>query len=275
MSMKVDLAGRVVLITGAGRGIGQAMAPAFALNGAAVAVNEIDRTGEGTVEVIRRQGGKAKLYLADVTDLKAVENMVAAVESELGPIDILVNNAGINPTRRVVQEYPPEVWDRVLHVDLYGVFYCSRAVALGMIERQRGSIINITSVLGIIPIREHSGFAAAKAGVVHFTRSHALEVGKFGVRVNAIAPGSTATEGWKPFFYDPANKQKLDSLMSHIPLGKPAEVEDIANAALFLASDAPKCITGHVLVVDGGWTAGFAREWWVGGPGFFDPLAGC
>ena len=261
MSLKVDLKGRVALITGAGRGIGQGMALAFAANGATVAVNEVDGTGEGTAETIRQQGGKAKLYVADVSDLKAVEQMVAAAESDLGPIDILVNNAGINPTRRVVHEYPVELWDKVMHVDLYGVFYCSRAVAPSMIKRKRGSIINITSVLGIIPIRDQSGFAAAKAGVVNFTRSHALEVGPQGIRVNAIAPGATATEGWKQGFLDPSFKERLENLMSHVPLGKPADVEDISDAALFLASDAAKCITGHVLVVDGGWTAGYAREW--------------
>jgi NAD(P)-dependent dehydrogenase (short-subunit alcohol dehydrogenase family) len=261
MLIKVDLSGRVALITGAGRGIGKEMAPAFAANGAVVAVNELDPTAEETVEIIRRQGGKAKAYIADVTDHHAVDEMVSAVEKDLGPIEILVNNAGINPIRRVVHEYPLELWDKVLHVDLYGVFHCSRAVAPRMIERKRGNIINITSVLGIVPIREQIGFASAKAGVVNFTRSHALEVGKYGIRVNAIAPGSTATEGWTGFFHDPANRKMLDSLMSHIPLGKPAEVEDIANAALFLASDAAKYITGHVLVVDGGWTAGYARDW--------------
>lgn len=261
MVVKVDLSGRVALITGAGRGIGKAMAAAFAANGAMVAVNELDETAESTVDAIQQKGGKAKAFIADVTDREAVDRMVRAVEKDLGPLSILINNAGINPIRRVVHEYPPEDWDRVLHVDLYGIFHCSRAVAPGMIERRSGNIINITSVLGIVPIREQVGYAVAKAGVVNFTRSHALEVGKYGVRVNAIAPGATATDGWKNYFMDPMNKEMLNGLLSHIPLGKPAEVEDIAHAALFLASDAASCITGHVLVVDGGWTAGYARDW--------------
>jgi NAD(P)-dependent dehydrogenase (short-subunit alcohol dehydrogenase family) len=115
--------------------------------------------------------------------------------------------------------------------------------------------------MGIIPIRVQSAFAAAKAGVHHFTRSHALEVGRYGIRVNAIAPGSTLTKENQNSWADPQRRPLLESLLSHIPLGTTADVEDIANAALYLASDDSKYVTGHVLVVDGGWTAGFAREW--------------
>ncbi len=261
--MRVDLAGRVALITGAGQGIGQAIAYAFVENGAAVAVNDVNPTGEQTVEDIRRRGGKAEFYRGDVGDLQAVTEMVAAVEKVMGPIDILVNNAGINlgKERHPAHEFLDSDWHRIIRVDLDGVFYCSRAVAAGMVKRRRGAIINISSVMGIIPIRLQCAFAAAKAGMQHFTRSQALEVGQYGVRVNAIAPGSTLTEGTRQLFYNPETKQVAESLLSHIPLGRPGEVEDMAQAALYLASDDAKYVTGHVLVVDGGWTAGFAREW--------------
>jgi 3-oxoacyl-[acyl-carrier protein] reductase len=261
--MRVDLDGRVALITGAGQGIGQAIAYAFVENGATVAVNDFSPTGEQTVEEIRRRGGKAEFFRGDVGDVQSVTDMVAAVEKAMGPIDILVNNAGINlgKERHPAHEFLDSDWHRIIRVDLDGVFYCSRAIAAGMVKRRKGVIINIGSVMGIIPIRLQCAYAAAKAGVQNFTRSQALEVGQYGVRVNAIAPGSTLTEVTRELFYNPASQQVAQSLLSHIPLGRPGEVEDIAQAALYLASDDAKYVTGHVLVADGGWTAGFAREW--------------
>ena len=261
--MKVDLAGRVALITGAGQGIGQAIAYAFAENGVTVAVNDFNPDGEQTVVEIRRRGGKAKFFRGDVGDVQSVNEMVAAVEKEMGAIDILVNNAGVNlgKERHPAHEFLDSDWHRIIRVDLDGVFYCSRAVAAGMVKRRKGVIINISSVMGIIPIRLQCAFAAAKAGMQHFTRSQALEVGQYGVRVNAIAPGSILTAMTRELFYNPASQQVAQSLLGHIPLGRPGEVEDIAQAALYLAGDDAKYVTGHVLVVDGGWTAGFAREW--------------
>jgi NAD(P)-dependent dehydrogenase (short-subunit alcohol dehydrogenase family) len=261
--MKVDLGARVALVTGSGQGIGRAIALAFAENGATLAINDINPNAEQTATEIGRRGGKAKFFGGDVGDAQAVNGMVAAVEKELGPVDILVNNAGINigPDRHPVHEFPDNDWHRIIRVDLDGVFYCSRAVSAGMVKRKRGTIINIGSVMGVIPIRQQSAFAAAKAGMLHFTRSHALEVGKYGVRVNGIAPGSVLTDGTKALFYNPASQQLAQSLLNHIPLGRPGDPEDVAQAALYLASDEAKYVTGTVLVVDGGWTAGFARDW--------------
>jgi 3-oxoacyl-[acyl-carrier protein] reductase len=260
--MKVDLADRIALVTGAASGIGRSIALAFAQNGARIAVNDI-KPGERTCEEIRELGGQATFFPADVSDADAVNDMIAKVEREMGPIDVLVNNAGVNVGRNRVptHEFPDEEWHRIIRVDLDGVFYCSRAVSAAMIKRRKGAIINIGSVFGVVPARLQCAFTAAKAGVLNFTKSHALEVGQYGVRVNGIAPGSVLTEGTRTLFYNPESKQKADSLISHIPLGRPGETDDVAAAALYLASDDAKYVTGHVLVVDGGWTAGFARDW--------------
>ena len=189
--MKVDLEGRVTLVTGAGQSIGKAIALAFAENGAVVAMNDIHPSGGETAEEIRRKGFRASFYQADVADVNAVHGMVAAVQNELGPIEILVNNAGINvgQERYPIHEYLDADWQRIPRVDLDGVFYCSRAVSAGMVKRRRGVIINIGSIAGIVPLRLQAAYDSAKAGVHNFTRCHALEVGPFGVRVNAIAPG--------------------------------------------------------------------------------------
>ncbi len=261
--MKVDLQGRIALVTGAAAGIGRSIAIALAENGASVAVNDISEKGQDTCGEIGQRGGRAQFFSADVGDVHSVNAMVGEVERELGPIDILVNNAGVNvgKERRPIHDFLDTEWRRIIRIDLDGVFYCSRVVSAGMVKRRRGAIVNIGSVLGLIPIRLQCAFSAAKAGMLNFTRSHALEVGQYGVRVNGIAPGSILTEGTRSLFYNPEARRLSESLISHIPLGRPGETEDIASAALFLASDDAKYITGHVLVVDGGWTAGFAREW--------------
>jgi len=130
-----------------------------------------------------------------------------------------------------------------------------------MVRQRSGSIINIASIAGLVPLRRQIGYAAAKAGVINTSRAAALELGPFGVRVNAIAPGSTLTAGTKELFYNARNKDMADSLLSHIPLGRAGDPQDIANAALFLAAPESSYITGTVIVVDGGWTAGFTRDW--------------
>jgi 3-oxoacyl-[acyl-carrier protein] reductase len=260
--MKVDLKNRIAVVTGAAGAIGRATAVTLAEMGAVVAANDL-HSPEQTCDEIRRQGGKGHGYQADISDASAVDSMINQIESDLGPIDIMVNNAGINSgkDRFPVYQFPDSEWHRIIRIDLDGVFYCSRAVSARMIPRRTGSIINITSVFGVVPARMQCAFAAAKAGVVNFTRSHALEVGQYGIRVNGIAPGSILTEGTRSAFYSSENKEKGDSLLSHIPLGRPGETDDIAAAVLYLACDAAKYITGHILVVDGGWTAGFSRDW--------------
>ena len=261
--MKVDLQGRIALVTGAAGGIGRAIAIALAENGATVAVNDIHDEGNETCKEIEKRGCKTLFVAADVGDVDSVNSMIKSVERDLGPIDILVNNAGVNtgPDRHPIHEYADSEWHRIVRIDLDGVFYVSRTVSASMVERRRGSIINIGSVVGLVPLRLQAAYAAAKAGMMHFTRAHALEVGSYGVRVNGIAPGSILTDGTRALFYSEEKRTLSESLLSHVPLGKPGETRDIANAALYLASDDSSYVTGHVLVVDGGWTAGFAREW--------------
>ena len=261
--MKIDFQQRVALITGAGAGIGRSIALSMAEHAAVVAVNDINPQGEETCREITSRGGKAKFFPADVGDADSVNEMVSEVENDLGDIEILVNNAGVNigKNRLPVYEFADSEWHRIIRIDLDGVFYCSRVVSAGMVKRRRGVIVNIGSVLGLIPIRLQCAFSAAKAGMLNFTRSHALEVGPFGVRVNGIAPGSILTEGTTALFYNQEARRMSESLISHVPLGRPGATQDIANAVLYLASDYASYVTGHVLVVDGGWTAGFAREW--------------
>lgn len=262
--MKVDLDGKVALVTGAGGGIGRVIAITLALNGAEVIVNDLDNRGEQTAEEIIKLKGRSVFIRGDVSSRQSVDLMIKSAESRFKGIDILVNNAGVNSPaeqRRPIHEFDDKEWHRVIDVDLNGLFYCCRAATPRMVERKAGTIINISSVLGIIPARLQSPFIAAKAAVINFTRAMALELAPFGIRVNAIAPGSILTEGTKSLFYNPERRAVAESLLSHIPLGRPGTPEEVANAVLFLASPDSSYITGTVLTVDGGWTAGFARDW--------------
>jgi NAD(P)-dependent dehydrogenase (short-subunit alcohol dehydrogenase family) len=264
LSMRVNLQGQVALVTGAGDGIGRAIALAYAANGASVVVNDLEGRGGSTVEEARQLGAEAEFVAADVSRRDEVERLAALAEERFGRIDILVNNAGVNTPgeqRRPIHEYDESEWRRILAVDLDGVFHGCRVISPGMAARKAGNIINIASVMGVVPIRLQLAYAAAKAAVIHFTRSIALELAPFGIRVNAIAPGSILTQGTKALFYNPERQALAESLLSHIPLGRPGTTEEIALPALFLASDASSYMTGAVMVVDGGWTAGFARDW--------------
>jgi NAD(P)-dependent dehydrogenase (short-subunit alcohol dehydrogenase family) len=177
-------------------------------------------------------------------------------------IDILINNAGINVTKKErvdVNRFNDEQWHKVISVNLTGTYYCSKPVIKQMIRQKSGKIINISSVVGITPLRKQCVYAASKSGVINLSKAWALELSDYGITVNAIAPGSILMDGTKEVIYE--NKELAESLLSHIPLKRPGEPSDIANAALFLASDAADYITGTVLTVDGGWTCGYSRDW--------------
>jgi len=259
--MKVNLAEKTALVTGAARGLGRAMAAALAANGAQVVFADIDFAAAQQAAAAC-PGAWALRF--DVTNEAEVEHGVAEIVKRHGRLDILVNNAGVNTlAHRVnIDQFPTEEWDRIMNVDLRGLFLVSRSAARQMIAQRSGRIINISSVLGLVPARLQSPFVAAKAGVVNLTRSMALELGCQGILVNCVAPGSIMTEGTKQLFYGPDGKfsDRVQSMLAHIPLGRPGHVEEVAHAVLFLAAPESSYINGTVLTVDGGWLAGYIRE---------------
>jgi 3-oxoacyl-[acyl-carrier protein] reductase len=200
----------------------------------------------------------------DVTDAEQVVAVIDRVANEFGHLDIVVNNAGTNTMKHrvTIDEFPQEEWDRLIKIDLTGVYLVSKAAARVMLKHQSGRIINIASVLGLVPARLQCAFNAAKAAVVQLTKSTAIELGSRGVLTNAIAPGSILTEGTQRLFYgkDAQFMDKFQQMLAHIPLGRPGKPEDIAYAALYLAAPESAYVNGHVLTVDGGWTAGYIRD---------------
>jgi NAD(P)-dependent dehydrogenase (short-subunit alcohol dehydrogenase family) len=264
--MQVDLHHKVAIVTGGAQGIGQAIARQLVANGAHVAVLDIDADkAQATAKDLACGGGRCLALKADVANASDVDAAVQKVMAELGGIDILINNAGINigSNRQPIHHYEPKDWAHILRVDLDGVFHTSRHVVPKMIARGGGRIVNIASVMGLVPARLQSGFVAAKAGVINLTRSMALELARHNILVNAVAPGSTLTAATERFIYGPdgAYADKAQSLLSHIPLGRPGKVEEIASVVLFLVAPEASYVTGATLVVDGGWTAGYIRDW--------------
>lgn len=259
--MKADLGGKVALVTGAWRNIGKSIADVYAENGAKVVYADINAAG--AMESASRHAGCVGMAM-DVTDPKQVDAAIDEVVRKFGRLDIVVNNAGTNTEkyRVTIDEFPLEEWDRLIKIDLTGVYLVSKAAARVMLKQGGGRIINISSVLGLVPARLQCAYNAAKAGVVQLTKSMAIELGSRGILTNAIAPGSILTDGTKALFYakDGQFSSKMQQMLSHIPLGKPGDSSDIAYAALFLAAPESGYINGHTLTVDGGWTAGYIRD---------------
>jgi 3-oxoacyl-[acyl-carrier protein] reductase len=259
--MKVDLAGKFALVTGAARGIGKSIADTLSANGARVAYADIDFA---TVKSAANSPGALAVDM-DISNQTHVDSAMAEVLKQFGRIDILVNNAGVNTAKHRVNidQFPLEEWERIVKIDLTGTYLVSKATARVMIGQRAGRIVNISSVLGVIPARLQCAFTAAKAGVVHLTRTMAIELGEHGILVNCVAPGSTLTEGTKQLFYSETASQKdrVNRVLSHIPLGRAGTVEEIAHAVLFFAAPESGYITGQTLCVDGGWSAGgFFRD---------------
>jgi len=248
------LPGKVAIITGGRRGIGRAIALALAEAGADIAIcGRVIEDGElqAVAEEVKRLGRRSLAVQADITKKADVDGLVQRVMGEFGAIDILVNNAAMN-IKAPLLELREDGWDRVIDTDLKGYYLCSQAVGKIMVDQKRGNIINIASTAAIKAAPEMGAYCIAKAGVVMLTKVLALELAKYNIRVNAIAPYMVKTKFSQPLWSDP---QTLKQLESEIPLGRLAEPSDIIGAVLFLASDASSYITGHTIIVDGGLSA--------------------
>jgi 3-oxoacyl-[acyl-carrier protein] reductase len=238
-----SLEGKVALVTGGSRGIGAAISRELALAGARVGVNY--RAGAGAAEALAAELGGIAVQ-ADVADPDAVKALVGTVEAELGPVDILVNNAGITRDTLIVR-MSDEEWNEVLETNLRGIFNTCRAVARGMLKRKSGSIVNLTSVVGLHGNAGQTNYAASKAGIIGLTKALAKELGSRGVRVNAVAPGYISTE-----LTDVLADELKEMILGATPLGRLGDPADVAGAVRFLCSEEAGFITGAVLQVDGG-----------------------
>jgi 3-oxoacyl-[acyl-carrier protein] reductase len=255
--MKVDLKGKIALVTGGAKGIGQATAQALAENGAQVVIADID---EGAAQLAAARIPNSTAQRMDVSNPVEVEAGLRSIEAEFGRLDILINNAGLNTVhhRVTIDEFPVEEWDRIMAVDLRGLFLVSRTACSIMKRQGGGRIVNVASVLGLVPARLQCAFTAAKAGVINLTRAMAIELAPENILVNCVAPGSTLTEATEKLFYseDAVMQEKAGRLLAHIPMGRVGQVDEIAHALLFLIAPESSYITGQTLSVDGGWSAG-------------------
>jgi NAD(P)-dependent dehydrogenase (short-subunit alcohol dehydrogenase family) len=256
MSNPFDMADRVAIVTGAGRGIGREIARVLSEAGARVAIAEIDKdTGAEAASELRSAGREAIAVEVDVAEPTSALHMAEEVLAEFERIDILVNNAGIGGTNRPQLADDPADWQRVLRVNLDGVLWRCRAVAPTMIEQGAGSIVNIASMSGLIvnTPQPQADYNASKAAVIHLTRSLATEWAGDGVRVNSVSPGYVATELTQAGAGRPSSW--LDAWVSLTPMKRMGTPREVANAVWFLASDAASFCTGTNLVVDGGYTS--------------------
>ena len=245
---------KTVLVTGGGRGIGRAIALSFARDGAHVAVNAAhESTAEETAGLIRDNGGTAIAIEADVTDEEQVRRMVDRVAKELGPIDILVNNAGTSHPIIPTLEQDTADFDRVIATNLRSAYVCCKAVGHHMVPRRSGKIVNVASISGLTGQPMRTGYAPSKAAMINMTMALAVEWGRHGINVNAVAPGYVLTD----LVRGSINKGVLNEqrLVNRTALGRLSTPDDIASAVLFLASEEASAITGTCLTVDCGWMA--------------------
>ena len=254
--MAGSLDGKTALVTGGGSGIGRATSLAYAKDGARVVVADVNvEGGEETVQLIKEAGGEAILVHADVSKPEDTQAMVAQAVEDVGSLDCAFNNAGISGgrDRRLTADYLEEDWDRVIGINLKGVWLCMKAEIPQMLKQGGGAIVNTASIMGLVSTSGSAAYTAAKHGVVGLTKAAALEYAKSGVRVNAVCPG---------YIHTPMVQDRLDTvdgyedqLKSRHPVGRLGEPEEIAEAVLWLSSDKSSFVTGHNMPVDGGYTA--------------------
>ncbi|TCJ36997.1 glucose 1-dehydrogenase [Parafrankia sp. BMG5.11] len=243
--------GKVALVTGGGSGIGRATALAFARSGASVTVADVDdKSGGETVELIAAHGGRAFYSHCDVSDGAQVRAMIRQTIDRFGRLDAAFNNAGVNDIS--ADEYRDEVWARALSINLTGVMLCMREEAEVMLKQGGGAIVNTASINGLVGNPGQPAYSASKHGVVGLTRHGALRWAQAGIRVNAVCPGVIQTPMTDPLVADPQMKQLIDSMT---PMGRMGSADEVAQAVLWLSSDAASFVTGHPLVIDGGATA--------------------
>lgn len=264
MTTKYNFEQQVAIVTGAAGGIGRAIATKLYSAGARVIISDINQ--EKGKQVADELGERAVFISCDVSNDLQVQELINNTIQRFGAIHIMINNAGVNgikPEERVtVDNYPNDTWHRLIDVDLNGTFYCCKAAAKVMISQRQGNIINIASVAGVVALRLQIGFVAAKAAIIKMSEAMASELAPFGIRVNTVSPGSTITDVTRQLFYDEENGNPglANRILSFIPMARPGEVEEIADAVLFLASDSSSYINGHNIVVDGGWMSAFNRD---------------
>ena len=241
---RIDLEGRVAIVTGAARGIGRAIAERMSTSGARVAIWDIDRAAaqETAMSIVN-----AVDFAVDVTNPDSIAAALAATQAQLGSPDILVNNAGITGPNHPLDEYPVEEWRRVIEIDLMGVYYCCRAVVPLMRQRNSGRIVNIASIAGKEGNPNASAYSAAKAGVIGLTKSLGKELAETGIRVNAVAPAAAKTD-----IFNQMTPAQIDYMLSKIPMGRFVLVEEIAALVAWLCSDECSFATGAVFDISGG-----------------------
>ena len=257
--MQSDLSGQVALVTGAAQGIGRAIADRLTKCNAHVVYTDINE--DVAKEAAAAADGQHVAMRMDVADEANVNAVVDEIASRYGRIDHLVNNAGVNTLdhRVTIDQFPTDEWQRLVSVDLTGVFLVSKRVSQVMIRQESGRIVNISSVAGLVPLRLQCAFTAAKAGVVNLTKAMALELAPHGILVNAIAPGSIATSGTKTLFEEKYD-DKFQRMLDHVGLRRQGTTDEIAVGVQFLLDPENTYTTGHILTIDGGWTAGYTRD---------------
>lgn len=247
-----SLTDRIAIVTGAGRGLGRAIAEGVAEAGAhVVAVSRTPEELEATAQAVRDLGRQALVVPADVTRIDDIDRVVERTLAEFGRIDILVNNAGINIPQFAV-DVTEEAWDAIMDVNLKAPFFLCQRAGKVMMEQRKGKIVNLASQMALVGLHKRSAYCASKGGMVQFTKVLAIEWATTGVNVNCVAPTFIETPFTAPMF---ADKEFREEVVRRIPMGRVGQPRDVVGAVVYLASDASNLVTGHTLLVDGGWVA--------------------